>query len=229
MNRTKRKTRTKKTKKSVIILEIIIALLLTPIVLGSPYLIIAGLLAIDVFVLVPMESISTEIVQDIEQYEKDRLDLKNAAKYMPSLDSLSDYNNLKYAHKERVYSFFMGFVSDGLSLFLSYDETIYEGKREEVLSSYTFLEEPIKDGDDYEIPVTEFEYKGYDMRVVPDEEYVDYAACKSFTLVGCNDDLNAIVYMYFYDFDIDYIAAEGEDPVEEMTTLIEDAFYWYDM
>ena len=229
MNKKKRKIKTKKEKRAFI-LELILGLLLAPIVGGMIFLSPVIFLLIDQYILVPNEAISVSVVKDIEQYEEDRLDVGNAANNMPSLESLSDYTNLQYAHKERIDSFAIGFVSDGLSLFASYDEGMYETKKEEVLTSYTFLEEPIQDlSGDYVMPVTEFTYKGYDMSIVPDEEYLDFRVCKSFMLVGYNDELHTVSYMYFYDSDLDYIAAEEDDPLEEMIVFVEDYFYWYDM
>ena len=64
------------------------------------------------------------------------------------------------------------------------------------------------------------------MKVVPDEDYIDYSACKSFLLLGFNDEECKIAYLYYYDFDIDYIAEVGDDLEEEMRELVDIAFSW---
>lgn len=169
---------------------------------------------------------SYEIVStDITQYEQDCLTYQNASLFMPTLESLTDYTDISYSHKTMVYSSFMGFASDGLALFVQYDESVYGVKKTELLNSYTFLEEPVFDGD-YELPVTEFFYKNYQMKVVPDENYIDYSACKSFALIGFDDVNKRIVYCYHYSFDLDFIAELGEDLELEMHKFMNNVFYF---
>lgn len=166
---------------------------------------------------------------NIDQYEKDLQEIVNAAQYMPELDSLHGYTDIEYTYKTRCYSTLAGFYSDAFALFVTYDQNQYIKEKETILSEYTFLDEPVmRYVDTYELPVTEFEYKGYHFKIVPDQEYIDFCACKSFMMIGFNDDTSRIVYMYYYDFDIDYIAEVGENLEEEMCELINTAFAWVD-
>ena len=167
------------------------------------------------------------VYRDIDQYEQDLAETANAAHFMPELDTLGGYTEVKYTYTVKCYSTLAGFYSDALALFVTYDETQYDKEKEEVLSKYTFLEAPVmRSSDTYTLPVTEFEYRGCSFKVVPDEEYIDYSACKSFMLIGFNDESSRIVYMYYYDFDIDYIASAGDDLEEKMCDLIDTAFTW---
>jgi hypothetical protein len=169
------------------------------------------------------------VSRDISHYDEDILEISNAANFMPDLDSLSGYTEIEYTYKVKCYSTFVGFCSDGFALFVTYDDDQYETAKQEALSTYTFLEEPVlRSQDTYELPITEFSYRGYTMKVVPDEDYIDFCACKSFMLLGFNDEEHKIAYLYFYDFDIDYIAEVGEDPEAEMRELVDTAFEWVD-
>ena len=167
------------------------------------------------------------IETDISKYSENLQGIGSAERMMPSLESLGDYVSLEYTYKVHCYSTFVGFFSDGYELCVTYDESQYETKKAEVLSSYDFLQEPViaEDGD-YLIPLTELHYKGFTLKIVPDETQFTYCPCKSFMMVGYNDATNQIVYLYHYDFDIDYIATADEDPEAEMIELIEDAFSW---
>ena len=71
MIKKKSKSKAKKSKPYIIILEIILVLIFGPMLFVSPYLLMMGGLALDVLILVPTESISTSITQDIKQYEED--------------------------------------------------------------------------------------------------------------------------------------------------------------
>jgi hypothetical protein len=102
----------------------------------------------------------------------------------------------------------------------------YENKKTELLNTYTFLDAPVKSNEVYELPVTEFFYKNYHMRVIPDEEYIDFCACKSFALIGFDDENKRIVYCYHYSFDLDYIAEEDEDLEAEMCEFMNEVFEW---
>lgn len=166
---------------------------------------------------------------DIDKYETDLQQVSNAAAFMPKLDALSGYTNIKYTYQNRCYSTLAGFYSDAFALFVTYDQNQYQTAKRAILSEYTFLEEPVMGSTGaYELPVTEFEYEGYHFKIVPDKEYLDYCACKSFMMIGVNDETSSIVYMYYYDFDIDYIAEVGDHLEEEMYELIDTAFAWAD-
>lgn len=170
---------------------------------------------------------SDRVYTNINRYEQDLKVIGNAVNFMPALDTLSGYANIEYTYRVRCYSKLVGFYSDAYALFVTYDDAQYEEKKQTALESYEFLQEPVmRSSDTYELPVTEFTYQDYTMKVVPDEEYIDFCACKSFMLLGFNDEKHTIAYLYYYDFDIDFIAEEGEDLEEEMRDFVDIAFAW---
>ena len=52
---------------------------------------------------------------------------------------------------------------------------------------------------------------------------------KSFILVGYSDQANKIAYCYFYDFDLDLLAWEGEDALTAMHQFMDEHFHWNDI
>jgi hypothetical protein len=170
-----------------------------------------------------------DIKTEINNYVADCEAVKNASVFMPDLENLGEYTDMQYTYQVTCYSRTLGFCSDGLALFVRYDAQTYAEEKERVLASYEFLEEPVMGGSEtYELPLTEFEYRGYSMQIVPDEEFIDFGACKSFMILGTNDETHSIVYLYFYDPDLDYIAEVGEDYTSEMTEKVNSAFSWVD-
>lgn len=169
----------------------------------------------------------TKYIDDCTMCKDDCHISKRALNFMPPLNTLKDYTDLFYSHKTNVYSNFMGFVSDGWALFVQYDESVYEIKKVELLNSNTFLDAPvISISGNYEIPVTEFYYKNYHMKIIPDENYIDFCACRSFALIGFDDESKSIVYCYQYDFDLDLIAVPGDDLEAEMCGFMDTVFEW---
>lgn len=186
--------------------------------------ILVMVLAISGFLLLLFGSYE-QVNTDISRYNEDISEIGNAVKFMPDLDTLTDYKDIEYTYKIGNKSIF---VSNGYALFVTYDAEQYKTKKDEVMSNYTFVQNPILGlgNTEYTIPVAEFRYNGYDMKVVPDEEYVVYQACKSFMILGFNDEECKIVYLYHYDDDLDYIAKAGEDLKNEMIEFMDDVFAW---
>lgn len=165
----------------------------------------------------------TYLNTEITDYEEELKKVENADKMMPKLDSLGDYSLVKSAAMEKMYSITLGFFSNSISLYVNYDLN-FSLEKERVLNEYDFLEEPIG----YNIPLANFSYNGYDYRIVPDEDYIDFVPCKSFMLIGFENNKNQIAYHYFYDFDIDYIAHQGDNLEERMCDFMKDNFYYFD-
>ncbi len=183
-------------------------------------------LLIGVCTLTSCSNIKKVISRNLDTYVTDCESVKNASVLMPNITDLGAYSQIKYTYQSTCYSILMDFNSDGLALFVKYDQTIYAIQKEKTLHSYTFLDEPILEFDKYVMPVTEFEYRGYLMKIVLDQEYIDYCACKSFMMIGFDDANSAIAFLYYYDFDIDYIADIDEDLNYSMRNLVDDAFAW---
>ena len=172
----------------------------------------------------------TYLNTNIEDYQTEVSELGNASSMLPSLDSITNYEEIKYSYKESLYSTFLGFYSEGISLYVSYSDNYLEEKND-VLSNYNFLENPIIDNNEYYImPLTEFVYRDFTYQIVMDYNYYSTGkpTCSSFMLVGYNDTSQEIAYHYYHDSDLDFICLDTEDTYEEMIKLVENAFYYFE-
>lgn len=167
----------------------------------------------------------TKKFTEIEKYNSYLSDVPYADDMMPDCEQdIGTYKSVQFGYKYRLFIF----ESEGITLMASYDEENYESAKSDMLARYAFLEETIQDPNgDYVIPVTSFEYEGYFFQIVPNPEC---KACKSFMMVGYNDTKQAIAYLYFYNYDQDYILyadASETEKQECMPKWIERYFVWY--
>ena len=211
----------------------------TPFIIGtilSPSIVIVPLVSLLTVVIakdlfLPPETVESSF--DIEKYEYYRDKIRNADEMLPTLEDVGDPVDKEFAYRLVVYNWFIGFCSDGISLFLDYTEESYQTEKNKVLSNYSFIDSPKKDNSGYwQFPVDSFTYKNYFFKIAPKYPYwttSDDYCCKSFTMLGLNDEKKSIAYLYFYDFDIDYLAepsSSEEYKNSRMQSLIETAFFW---
>lgn len=172
------------------------------------------------------ELIPPTVDTDIGNYETYRQELNYASEFMPELDELREFDELKFGYQETTQFLFL---SKTASLTVQYSPDDYLQAKESVMQAYDFLDAPFREQDDYYIASRTsndyllddaFSYKGYNFRVV------NYDGCKFFGMVGTNDDTCSIAYLYYSDTDRDYIAEEDEDLDQKMRALIDDEFCW---
>ena len=200
-------------------------------------LIIYGLWFIDI----PLSERSKGKLIDISEYETYRSKIKYAEEGLPSLDEIGNYEKAVFGYRNVVHLYLLGFESYGLSLFADYDVSQYTSAKEFAESHYTFITAPIvQDDGDYTFPVAEFSYQGYEFKIAYTSASVYYSTGKngekrehiypkSFTMVGFNDTKNSLAFLYYYDFDLDFLswAFESQEVRNgRMPRLIEEEFYW---
>ena len=194
------------------------------------FILLIGMIVYDI--VVPQNTI--EKCTDIDKYEEYVEKVHYASDLMPDLDDLTPYLDIKFGYKCILYSSLLGFVSDDISLFVTYGDN-YNEEKEKVLNYYDFLKEDeiiIDSSGTTQFPLAVFDYKGYTIRIVPNRNYYTsgYCSCKSFMMIGYNDLNSTIVYLYFYDFDIDYLYDEEYTKTREkiMQEFIDEGFVWYE-
>ena len=215
------------------------------IVSGSVSLVSVLLFPFLVFVYVIARDIACEriigptvwtIDRDINHYNERVNKTKNASIMMPNLSEIGDYKNLRFAYQWTVDSLLLSFDEYTISLFVTYEnnyQSIKESTNEKYESLYLNKERS-------DFMLCEFEYRGYDLKIVPDLTYwknkdgEGIPTVKSFMMVGFNDAKSTITYLYFYDFDLDCISYEGslegatyEFKLKEMRSFLKTYFYWY--
>ena len=171
---------------------------------------------IAVFLLIPLviSSCSNWTVERyIYEYHREKYEAED---FLPT--GFASYESVYYDHNKKVLFFF---VTDTMTVKVKYDD-FYIPYKHFLEEEYEFLTEPVEsdmlDGH-YTVPVTEFEYNGFHMRVADGGEYP-----KKFGIVGYNDETKEIAYLWFNDPDYDFISESDEDKVQAMIDFVDDNF-----
>ncbi|MDU4752714.1 MAG: hypothetical protein E6X86_17035 [Clostridium butyricum] len=160
---------------------------------------------------------------NIKEYlsRDNKIDSK-AKDVMPSLESLLEYEDIKYVSTHRS---MVLFEFDSIALIVSYDDDTYENEKSKLDDDYVFLKQEVKskfDETKYYITENEFSINSYKFRVIDDTQSSNIEYPKSFGIIGTSDEKNSIAYLYFYDFDLDYIGKEDKD--SSMANFVKEYF-----
>lgn len=147
---------------------------------------------------------------NIDEYLKSGSNIDSYAKeFMPSIEELPQYKDISYKYNKETA---LWYKSDAMTLVVEYDDETYKSEKEKLSTKYTYLSEKIPFDDEglYIIPEYEFSINSYKFKVVKesDKDNTDYP--KSFGMIGTSDEKKSIAYLYFYDFDLDYIGNKDE-------------------
>lgn len=157
---------------------------------------------------------TTNTIHDISKYGEYVYRCSDSIKsFMPSLGSLSDYKERSVSLTSSSHEYGGSDTEPyGLILFVSYEEDIFEIKKEEIEQNYSFVESSIVDkyGDNL-MPAIDVMYCDYRIRVVYDE---DFWYPKYFGMIGINEDKYTIAYLCYQNIEIDVIGFKG-DPIEK--------------
>ena len=170
--------------------------------------------------------------KNVKNYEEKREQVPYAGALMPTLEELGEYSDISFAYR---YQYIIMFETETIALFVEYADNVYETKKAEALASYKFLEKTkiSSDGKEYLSPSASFSYRGYAFQTAPNPEnpYIDTERelCKSFALIGFDDEAHKIAYCYFYDLDLDCIDTTEKTEEEMMADFIEESFFWNDI
>ena len=145
--------------------------------------------------------------RDIDKWHE----LEESFPFLPSVEEMGDYDDLKFKHfHQRI---FLLFESDAYTLRASYSAEEYE-KQKEQLNTYVFQENFIDDSGSEPMEVeTFFELDGFAFRMLSLDDYDDECDPlkialeypKHMVFVGACDEKREIAFVYYYDFDLDYI------------------------
>lgn len=117
---------------------------------------------------------------------------------LPDLTELGKPTHMEYY---RLFSYYFIFSCEADGLICSYNQEDYAIQKAKLDTTYIFQAEKTEDNFD---PMVEID--GYQFRMLSSKEY-DLYYPKKMILVGCSDDTNEIVYLEFYDIDLDYITS----------------------
>ncbi|MBE6770963.1 MAG: hypothetical protein E7547_02305 [Ruminococcaceae bacterium] len=149
----------------------------------------------------------------IYEYHREKYEAED---FLPT--GFASYDSVYYNHDRKN---LIVFQTNTMTVKAKYDD-FYVSKKHEVEETYDFLTKPILSdtlNGHYLVPVTKFEYKGFQMRVADGGEYP-----KKFGIVGYNDETKEIAYLWFNDPDRDYICESNEDLNQAMIDFVDNNF-----
>ena len=120
------------------------------------------------------------------------------SEFMPDLAELGKPSHIEYY---RLFSHFLIFSCEADGLICSYSQEDYEIQKARLDTTYIFQKE--KTGDNFD-PMVDID--GYQFRMLSVEEY-DLCYPKNVVLIGYSDNTKEIIYLEFYDIDLDYITS----------------------
>ena len=135
---------------------------------------------------------------------------RNQNTLMPDLSEIGETANIEHY---TVSSTFVIFSSETDYLICQYAQEEYELQKAQLDCVYTFQTETIADRYSNCEPSTEID--GYQFRMLSTENYENYFYPKKILLIGCSDAAREIVYLEFYDGDLDYIPSLKEFIMDE--------------
>ncbi len=118
---------------------------------------------------------------------------------MPELSELGNTTDIEHYN---VFSAFYIFSTETDYLICRYTQEEYEIQKTRLDTAYTFQTETITD--DYSNCEPMIEIDGYQFRMLSNEAY-DLYFPKNIVLIGCSDEAREIVYLEFYDLDLDFV------------------------
>lgn len=138
-------------------------------------------------------------------------------------DKIGDYKDYSYSLH------WIGgiFSSDGSVLIADYEQEAFEEQLKSIDRSYRFLTEQITDEKHCWIlsPPPVFRIGNWTFRTL-DESQAENRSCnyfpKSIQMIAVNEQSMRIAYLDFYDFDLDYLAEQGE--TDYMESFIKENF-----
>lgn len=122
---------------------------------------------------------------------------------------MGETTNVEHYH---VSSFAFIFSSETDYLICQYSQEEYETQKNRLNSVYTFQTETIKDRYSSCEPTAEID--GYQFKMLSIEQS-EYGYPKNVYLIGYSDAAREIVYLEFYDIDLDYIRSLKEFIIDE--------------
>lgn len=174
------------------------------------FIIIIILITIGILILIGIKFTNSNKT-NINKYLNNESKIDMYAKsFMPDINDLPKYQDISYKYNK---SSIILFETETIILVVNYDEETYEKEKEKLTEKYKFLNHKVISNFDkskYSIPKYEFSINSYNFKVPDENENYEAIYPKSFGIVGISDEKKSIAYLYFYDFDLDYISGDKD-------------------
>lgn len=176
------------------------------------YLFILAIILILILGLIYYNKSKTSIKNYLNTGTKIDTEAKN---FMPAIEELPKYQGISYKYN---HTSIILFETDAIALVVNYDEETYKKEKEKLTEKYKFLDQKVVsdfDKSKYYIPEYKFSINSYDFKVPEGDDNYKAKYPKSFGMIGMSDEKKSIAYLYFYDYDLDYIKSDSGSPMAD--------------
>lgn len=122
--------------------------------------------------------------------------------YLPSVAQLGEYTDVQYKYLRRECFIYL---SDAYTLRASYAPEEFAKMTDWIDSTYIFQETVINEAEVKSVREASFTIDDFRFRMLSLDEY-DLYYPKRMAFIGVSDEKREIAFVYFYDFDLDYIS-----------------------
>ncbi len=171
-------------KKKIVLIVVSVFLVLVTI--------LCGLLAYFIF------GVREKVSYDIKEWSN----LEKTFTYLPSVDEMGKYTDLKVKYQHKDYFIFQ---SDTYILNATYSKEIFNKQKEAIINNYSFQQTVIDYGEQTIEKDTHFTFDGFQFQMLSLKEYNLYYP-KRIVFVGVSEKNNEIAFVFFDDIDLDYIS-----------------------
>lgn len=137
-----------------------------------------------------LASCSGKLNTNLDEYQEYLIEVPESDSFMPNLPDLPQYLSAEVLFFENYDS------GKSINLVITYSEDDYTNAKESITTSLVFLEEPLMEYDYYIVPQVEFEYNGFIIKVVSNDNF-DYP--EQFGMLGCSDATFQISFLFFFN------------------------------
>ena len=166
----------------------------------------------------------SHIDDNIDNYSKNRENVRFAEDYLPILEDVSG-ECVSYSYKK---TDILVYTTETIALFIKCSSDSYQKQKEEMLRSNDILVELRTNSEgDYLTPPPEFCYKGYAFFTCVNSDA--YYGCKSVLFIGYNDETQRLALCYFWDADRDIMFYANSYTDESIIEFMDTYFYWNEL
>ena len=137
--------------------------------------------------------------------------LQEEKAYLPTLEDLGDTKEITCKYKNTKQFFFSW---DSYILTASYSAEEYKSQKQYWETQYTFETDLPRFADETVAKEPNFSFDSFDFSLLDFEQY-DLYYPKEMVFVGFSDSQNQVVFVYYYDQDLDMILESFEDFLKE--------------
>ena len=168
----------------------IVIISIIAIIASIPIICICFLLALFIF------NTRDKASYDIDKWKY----LEKKYSFLPSVDELGDYADLKFKFFHRDMALF---ESDAYVLKVTYGDDAFDQQKDSINNNYVMQENVYENGAERE---ASFTLDGFYFQMLSQSEYKPLYYPKTMAFIGISEEKNEIAYVFYHDMDLDSIS-----------------------